>query len=167
MKRILKLLPAILLLAPTAPAAGPVYQWTDAEGVTHFSEVPPVIAGPEVTRFELEPPPPASMADDYYSVINQARRMEQRRLQAADLRIRQLQAQAEADRARAAASAPAPEPEQSTPDVIYLPRWRPRHDWHDRPHHRPGPQPRQFPQAPGPWPIESLKPPGPRPYRIR
>jgi len=173
MKWISCLLPLVALLsALQARAAGTVYQWVDRAGVTHFSEVPPAQAETDVAQFEIEPPPPPSADDDYYSVINQAARMEQRRLQ-----IEALRARADADRARAAAAhaatAQAARNASGSPpsESVYLPAfryyaypyrpWQPRH----RAEHHAGPGRPAYDT--GPWPVQSLKPPGPRPYRLR
>ncbi|MFZ5655166.1 MAG: DUF4124 domain-containing protein [Pseudomonadota bacterium] len=47
-----------LWLAAPATAAEAVYKWTDAEGVTHFSAMPP--AGREAELLTVEPPPPTA-----------------------------------------------------------------------------------------------------------
>jgi hypothetical protein len=167
MRLIIRLLThAALASTLTVYAAGPVYQWIDAQGVTHFSEVLPATAGPEVSRIEFAPLPPPAAGDDYYSVINQAMRMEQRRLEAEAAKTQRLRAQAAADRARAEAAAaanPVPAPEA---DVIYLPGYPyyPRHQRHWHPEHQ---LPRHDRRPSGPWPVQTLKPPGPRPYPYR
>ena len=159
---------ATLIITLPVCAGGAVYQWVDTQGVTHFSETPPAATGVEVTRIELDPAPAAGFSDDYFSVVNQAMRMERRRLEAEAARTEHLQAQAAADRARAAAAAatePAPAPD---PEVVYLPRYpyhypqyRQPRGWH---------QNRQYPRSShrqsGPWPVQTLHPPGPRPYRL-
>lgn len=43
----------LLLLLPAPGAADTVYHWTDAAGISHFSDIAP--AGPPVGRRELEP----------------------------------------------------------------------------------------------------------------
>lgn len=61
-----------------------VYKWVDADGVTHYSEAPPAQSRAEVASFErmnLEFNPARPLqAQDYYSIINQAKRMEASRL---------------------------------------------------------------------------------------
>lgn len=61
----------------SAVTAETVYKWTDASGITHFSQNPPA-QDPmivEIIEFDALTPPPQG-TDDYYSVVNQARRME-------------------------------------------------------------------------------------------
>lgn len=50
-------LPALLLLAAAPAAAQQVYQWTDANGVSHYSETPP--EGIEYRSRNLSAPQPA------------------------------------------------------------------------------------------------------------
>lgn len=152
---VLKLLAgsALLLLTGSAAWAGNVYSWTDADGVTHFSETPPGQAGIESTVRELEAAPAVTLpsADDYYSVANQAARMEARRLEQARQRAEILRAEAEARRADAEAEAARREETATEPEAgtRYLPLypWNPygHRDW---PFHRPPPR---YP-PPGPYP---------------
>jgi hypothetical protein len=61
--------------------AGTVYKWVDPQGAVHYSDAPPPDGVPVVDamRFDLPPAPPPS-EEDYYSIANQARRMEAERL---------------------------------------------------------------------------------------
>ena len=140
-----------LLLIPPAWSA-PVYSWTDAAGIIHFSETPPDDSQFEVTVRDIEPAPVAGTpaADDYYSVANQAARMEARRLERDRLRAEILKAEAEARRAEAAAAAAREQPaepagERATgyflPYPYYPPYYgyRPYPDYRDHPHHPPQP----------------------------
>ena len=71
----------LLLIAVPVSAAHPaIYRWVDGNGVTQFSETRPEPAPPGLEELAQpdEPPPPAH-EDDYYSVLNQARRMEEQR----------------------------------------------------------------------------------------
>jgi hypothetical protein len=134
------LLQLVLLLFTGPLQAEPVYRWVDSAGITHFSQTAPPDPSIETSVMELDPPlPDSSAADDYYSVINQAARMESRRLE-----LERLRAEAEALRAQAAAANRAPEPEpQAAPAYpypvygfpAYPGHWRPPH--HRPPHHRP------------------------------
>ncbi|MGI9301477.1 MAG: DUF4124 domain-containing protein [Gammaproteobacteria bacterium] len=70
-----------ILVLLTSATAGEVFMWTDKWGVTHFSQTPPVEGTPGVHAHELGPLPPAvSPEEDYFSIINQANRLEDRRL---------------------------------------------------------------------------------------
>ena len=95
------------LLLPAAAAAGTVYSWTDADGVTHFSESPPSDTTQDIRRFEIDTPPAVqpAVADDHFSVINQAARMQESRLENERARTERLQVEAEARRAQAEAQA--------------------------------------------------------------
>lgn len=61
--------------------AGSVYKWVDPQGAIHYSDVPPPDGIPVVDamRFDLPPAPPPG-EEDYYSIANQARRLEAQRL---------------------------------------------------------------------------------------
>jgi hypothetical protein len=138
----------------SSSSAGPVYRWVDDGGVTCFSDTPPIDEFASVTLIEDLPPPAAGMPGDgdFYSVVNQARRMENQRLLAEKLKAERLQADAEARQARAealAAQQPAIQYENE-PDVYIYP-YHPRH--HRRPpgkhppgDHKPGrlPRPEHF-----------------------
>jgi len=107
------ILSGVIMLVAALPVAwsAPVYTWTDADGITHFSEAPPADDQLEHTVRNIEPAPVAGtpVGDDYYSVANQAARMEARRLERERIRAETLRAEAEARRADAAAAATARE----------------------------------------------------------
>jgi hypothetical protein len=72
-----------LLMLPAAIAAqeGRLYKWQDEQGRVHYSDRPP---RDDASSVEVRPLPRQGPAverpeDDYYSVENQARRMEQQR----------------------------------------------------------------------------------------
>jgi hypothetical protein len=68
----------LLLADPVASET--VYTWRDDDGVTHFSEERPENPPADIQTFELDVIRPAASAfDNYYSVVNQARRMEEDR----------------------------------------------------------------------------------------
>ena len=97
----------LLLAALSTSSAAPVFTWVDARGVTYFSDTPPTDESVSARLIEVLPPPAAGMPvdSDFYSVINQAQRMETRRLLSEKLTAERLQAEAEANRARAEALA--------------------------------------------------------------
>jgi hypothetical protein len=100
-------LPILLTLSASFAGAAQVYTWVDDSGVTHFSETPPAAQVSETQLIEITPSAtPASVADDdFYSVVNQADRMEARRLENEKLAAEKKQANAEASKARAEAAA--------------------------------------------------------------
>ena len=98
----------ILLLLPIAQtSAGQVYTWVDESGTTHFSEAPPNDEAISAEQINLQPAPSAGniIGDDFYSVANQADRMERTRLENEKLTAERLQAEAEARKANAEARA--------------------------------------------------------------
>ncbi len=131
----------VLLMVISTSGAAPMFNWVDAQGVTYFSDTPPVDESISVRLVEVLPPPPAGMPvdGDFYSVINQAQRMETRRLLNEKLIAERLQAEAEADRARAEALAT----EQpvilydNEPDGYIFPYY-PRYHRHPPKGHKPG-----------------------------
>jgi hypothetical protein len=131
------LLLALVSLAPLSgwpsqpmaegPQEGVFYEWTDSEGRTHFSDQAPTEHVGRVERRALPAmkTPPPDLDTDYYSVENQARRLEESRQERAAARreaaairhqerLREAQleaARAQRDAARAtqeAAERPAP-----------------------------------------------------------
>jgi hypothetical protein len=157
---------ATLALTAAVSAAGvtaaPVYRWVDEGGVVHFGDEPPPDGAGAVERVEVEPGSPAA-ADDYYSVVNQARRMEAQRLERERHR-----AEVEALRREAAPpaeSAAPPRPDPVSPRAVWVvprgywgpgyrpghwppgrPGWDPRRGWDGRPHRQapPRPEPPRF-----------------------
>ena len=98
----------IFLLLPIAQSsAEQVYTWIDEYGTTHFSQDPPNDEATSAEQINLQPAPSAGIiaGDDFYSVANQADRMERTRLENEKLTAERLQAEAEANRARAEARA--------------------------------------------------------------
>lgn len=81
-RRALLGLPLLALgLAGDGLSAQTLYRWTDEDGVTHFSDRAPLGVDVEVGTIEWTPmtDPEASHADSYWSVTNQAKRMEESR----------------------------------------------------------------------------------------
>lgn len=98
----------IFLLLPIAQSsAEQAYTWVDENGTTHFSEAPPNNDAISAEQINLLPAPSAGkiVGDEFYSVANQADRMERTRLENEKLTAERLQAEAEANRARAEARA--------------------------------------------------------------
>ena len=100
-------LPILLTLSASFAGAAQVYTWVDDSGVTHFSETPPAVQVSETQLIEITPSAtPASVADDdFYSVVNQADRMEARRLENEKLAAEKKRTEAEARKTRAEAAA--------------------------------------------------------------
>ena len=142
---------SLLLPLPAVAAADTVYTWTDADGVAHFSETPPADAVLETRRIEIETPPGIQSAvdDEYFSVINQAERMQQSRLENERARTERLQAEAQIRKAAAEArAANRSHDDADYSNRYYAPLWGsalwPGH----RPGHRPG-RPGHLPSRPG------------------
>ena len=122
------------LLSPAA-AGDVVYRWVDEGGVTHFSDSPPAAqntpqGGVESLSLPDNFPVAANPTGDYYSIINQWKRMreernEQEKLALEQERLRLEQTRAELAAAQAASASPAAV--DTTPLVIYggIPRFGP------------------------------------------
>lgn len=87
---------AIVLLATIVPvaaaSAGQAYTWVDGQGVTHFSDTPPAgRADARAVELESSRPLPAGLDIDYYSIPNQARRLERSRLEMERARAEKLE----------------------------------------------------------------------------
>ena len=98
----------IFLLLPIAQSsADQVYTWVDENGTTHFSEEPPHDDAISAEKINVQPAPSAGniAGDDFYSVANQADRMERTRLENEKLTAERLQAEAETRKASAEAQA--------------------------------------------------------------
>ncbi len=82
--RLSLLLVATVLATGSLPADGAggrlVYRWVDARGEVHFSDTPPPEAITDVSTVSVPPLPAAAPGDDFYSVVNQLTRMQERRL---------------------------------------------------------------------------------------
>jgi len=67
----------VALVCGVEAMAETVYRWTDSAGITHFSQEPPPENMEVVEMVEIDAliPPPRG-ANNYFSVVNQARRME-------------------------------------------------------------------------------------------
>ena len=82
-------------LVPLGGNAAELFKWRDADGVTHYSDDPPPASVTEFKSLEFpdssvsgpQTSPGASADADYFSVINQAKRMEASRLERERLRL--------------------------------------------------------------------------------
>jgi hypothetical protein len=96
----------LLSLPASLVSAAQVYTWVDGAGITHFSETPPADpADTQLVNIQPSPTPTGVPSEDFYSVINQADRMESSRLANEKLAAEKKQADAEASKARAEAAA--------------------------------------------------------------
>lgn len=97
----------LLLLQTGLVWATSVYTWVDKNGATHFSDSPPPNESIEAGQIELEEAPliAKDLPPDYFSVINQAERMETRRLEYERIRTERLKAETAAARMQAEISA--------------------------------------------------------------
>lgn len=100
--RFSKIVPALLPIALFAwqdAVATTVYQWTDEEGMVHFSDVPPADVDKLDTReIDFAEYAEYDAADDEYSVINQLERMTEWRRQISEERMARKQLQLEEQR---------------------------------------------------------------------
>ena len=68
--------------------AGKVYQWTDEEGLMHFSDIAPVDQTPvEIQEIDLVSYTESDAYTDEYSIVNQLDRMSERRRQNTEERL--------------------------------------------------------------------------------
>lgn len=108
-----KLLSALLMTAslavPTLASAGTIYRWVDADGVTHFSQLPPPPGTDAVQSMQLKVPKPAAQAP---GAAADAARLE---LEAERARRKELEKRLKAEEeARRRAEA------ERAPEVIYV-----------------------------------------------
>jgi len=129
----------IFLLLPIAQSsAEQAYTWVDENGTTHFSEAPPNSEAISAEQINLLPAPSAGkiVGNDFYSVANQADRMERTRLENEKLTAERLQADAEAKKARAEARAIQQTPYQQ--DTQEDTRYYSAYPYYSNNRHRPG-----------------------------
>jgi hypothetical protein len=132
----------VLLLAAPAVTSAQVYTWIDEDGVTHFSESPSEDSSITIEQVEILPPPSAgnTVDENFYSVVNQANRMEARRLENMKIIAERQQAEAETKRAIAEAQSAKQSPYQDTGDSRYYPAYPviPRYGYRQSGYGRPG-----------------------------
>ena len=127
----------LLTLPASLASATQVFTWLDEAGVTHFSETPPPDPATDTQLVDIAPPPASANvpSGDFYSVINQADRMERNRLANEKLAAEKKQADAEASKARAEAAAL----QQGAYNNSYDdPRYYPVYPYYPRYGHHPG-----------------------------
>ena len=80
----------VLMAVPGAVAGQDIYKWQDAQGTTHYSEVPPPV---EFSSFEVVDVPAAPgneyAAGDYRAALEMANSLQAGRLQREKLRLEQ------------------------------------------------------------------------------
>jgi len=132
----------VLLLAALPVGSTQIYTWIDDRGITNFSESPPGDDSISVEQLEILPPPSAGNTTDenFYSVVNQANRMETRRLENMKIRAERQQAEAETKRAAAEARAIKQDPYQDNNNARYYPAYPviPRYGYGQPGYGRPG-----------------------------
>lgn len=90
---------AAALLASQNALSATVYQWTDEEGIVHFSDVPPKGNEPlEIQEMEYVTYARSDAGNDEYSIMNQLERMSEWRRQTEDERMARKQLQLEEKR---------------------------------------------------------------------
>jgi hypothetical protein len=114
---------AVFQLLSPAAAGDVVYRWVDEDGITHFSDSPPAArttAQGDVESIALPENLPAAVnpAEDYYSIVNQWKRMREERNEREKLALEEERLRLEQSRAELAASATLVAV-NTTPSVIY------------------------------------------------
>ena len=154
------LLTTLLLLPAAGFSAEQAYTWTDENGTRHFSEEPPFDETIPAKKIDLLPAPSAGTIggdSDYYSVANQADRMEKKRLESEKLTAERLQAEIEASKASSEAETTVQTPDQENAQgyTNIYPRYPKQ--FNNGPQHRPGNRPRpKQPLEPDQRPITSI-----------
>ena len=73
----------LLVALPLSVSAVSVYQWVDADGVTHFSDETPTASKPvkQLSQYDIEDNFPQSRdpGEDYFSIVNQWKRTSEER----------------------------------------------------------------------------------------
>ncbi|HEY9199309.1 MAG TPA: DUF4124 domain-containing protein [Gammaproteobacteria bacterium] len=139
------------LLGHSIHAAETVYTWTDAQGVRHYSQYPPVDEDQPAETLRIETAPGAADEGDRLQTIRDvARDLETARQQREEQRAR---------------SAPPPAPvEEEIPPVEVVPYpygspYPPPYPYPYPPPHRPRPPKPDEPEDPDPQPPPNPKPP--------
>lgn len=99
MNTICSLFLTVILLNAGPAMAAKIYQWTDDEGVVHFSDTPPATGAPaDIQEIEYMTFASEHVDSDEYSIINQLERMAEWRRQTEEERLAQRQLQLEEKR---------------------------------------------------------------------
>lgn len=110
---------SMVFLANQNAMAGKVYQWTDVEGVVHFSDIAPADQAPaEIQVIDLVSYAENDVDADEYSIVNQLERMAERRRQNTEERLAIKRLQLEEERL-------VQEMESRRYNVISAPRYNP------------------------------------------
>ena len=97
--KVVPFLTILVLVAGQDAMAARVYQWTDEEGVTHFSDVPPAnVENLDTREIDFVDYAENGTAADEFSIINQLERMTEWRRQTAEERLAKKQLQLEEQR---------------------------------------------------------------------
>jgi hypothetical protein len=117
-----------------------VFQWTDEEGVVHYSDTPPQEnnAVPDINEFEVVDYTGNNADSDKYSIINQLETMTEWRRQAEADQRAWKQLELEEERLAQEQEAAEAVAETSTDDTYYLPGYFPRAYYHPYPVNYPG-----------------------------
>jgi hypothetical protein len=90
---------SLTILANQNAIAGKVYQWTDEEGIVHFSDIPPEDTTTIQTReINIDIYDDSNVDPEMYSIINQLDRMAERRRQVTEERLARKRLQLEEKR---------------------------------------------------------------------
>jgi len=140
----------LTFLANQNAMAGKVYQWTDEEGVVHFSDVPPADATTtDMREINIDILVDENADPDEFSIINQADRMAERRRQTTEERLAVKRLQLEEQRLS--------NESRQRAIVISEPRYEPYYSYgYSQPHIYY--QRRQFYNQPGFFPYPSMRP---------
>jgi hypothetical protein len=77
----------VIALAGAPAAAVTVHTWVDADGVRHYADQPPADDATGASAIELDVGGASAPADDYFSVLNQWRRLREERENAEKLAL--------------------------------------------------------------------------------
>ncbi len=117
------LIAPLLALAASGSNAAVIHKWTDADGVTHYSDQPPpaAVTAPERIDLPTAPARAAPRGDDYYSIANQWQRMHRERIELERVRAERSRETGIESRGGDTIVIEVPE---SRPSVAILPRHR-------------------------------------------
>lgn len=100
--------PLCMALLPLSAADADIYQWVDQEGVTHFSDAAPAVGTTQVVAKPVnirQDYTEANPDEDYYSIVNQSRRLQAQRAEKDALALQKEQMRIEWYRAKQEARA--------------------------------------------------------------